>query len=75
MVPPTISAVPATHRRRSVPVAIVIGAIVALGAAGTLVAGAGPYDAEIATLRGDIADQRSIIAGRQIGRASCRERV
>ena len=56
---------PATHRRRSAPVAIVIGAIVALGAAGTLVAGAGPYDPEIAALRGEIADQRSIIAGRR----------
>ena len=64
MVPPTISAVPATHRRRSVPAAIAIGAILALGTAGTLVAVAGPYDAEIAALRGDIDDQRSIITGR-----------
>ena len=64
MVPPTIGAVPATHRRRSVPVAIVIGAILSLGAAGTLVAVAGPYDAEIGALREDIDDQRSIIAGR-----------
>ena len=64
MVPPTIGAVPATHRRRSIPVAIVIGAILSLGAAGTLVAVAGPYDAEIGALREDIDDQRSIIAGR-----------
>ena len=64
MVPPTISAVPATRCRRSVPVAIVIGAILSLGTAGTLVAVAGPYDAEIGALREDIDDQPSIIAAR-----------
>ncbi len=44
---------------------IVIGAMTALGAIGTLVAVAGPYDTEITALRENIADQRSIIAGRR----------
>ena len=44
---------------------MVVGAIVILGAAGTLVAVAGPFDTEIAALRDDIDHQRSIIAGRR----------
>jgi hypothetical protein len=44
---------------------IAIGAILALGTAGTLVAAAGPYDAEIAALRDEIADQRATIDGRR----------
>ena len=44
---------------------IVAGAILALGAAGTLVATAGPYDAEISALRSEIDDERATIAGRR----------
>ena len=65
MVPPTIGYVPTAYRHRSATAMIVIGAMAALGAIGTLVAVAGPYDTEISALRENIADQRSIIAGRR----------
>jgi len=53
----------------------VVGAIVALGLTGTLVAVAGPYDAEIAALRSDIADQRSTIDGRRAHIAEMQDRL
>ena len=58
---------PRIRRRRSALATILFGAIVVLGAAGTLVAVAvaGPYDAEITALRDDIDDQQSTIAGRR----------